>query len=59
MSKATLLKGLIIAVLIYYLMKGIIFLIMWQVMSRVEERSKKRAEKSRKAYEEMRKNRPW
>ena len=59
MDKATLLKGLIIAVLVYYLMKGIIYLVLWQVMHKVEERSKARAERNRKAIEELRKNRKW
>ncbi len=59
MSKATLLKGLIIAILVYYLMKGIIYLVLWQVMVKVEERSKIRAEKNRKAVEELRRKRGW
>jgi hypothetical protein len=40
-------------------MKGIIYLVLWQVMVKVEERSKIRAEKNRKAVEELRRKRGW
>lgn len=59
MDKASLLKGLIIAVLIYYLIKGILFLLLYQVLAKVEERGLERAAKNRKAIEELRKRRGW
>ncbi|MEA1961416.1 MAG: hypothetical protein U9N81_09135 [Bacillota bacterium] len=59
MDKASLLKGLIIAVLIYYLIKGILFLLLYHVLAKVEERGLERAAKNRKAIEEMRRRRSW
>lgn len=59
MTKQTLLKALIIAMLIYYLMKGILYLLLHQILVKMEERGKERAEKHRKIIEERRKNRKW
>lgn len=52
MSKETILRGLIIAILIYYLMKGILCLILWQVTEKMEEKGKERKEKANREREE-------
>lgn len=57
MDKITLLKALIIAIGAYYLMKGILYLILWQVLSKAEENSKERAEKARSIIMEQRRRR--
>lgn len=57
MDKESFLKVLIIAVLIYYLVKGALFLLLWQVLMQLEERSRERSEKHRKAVEEIRQRR--
>lgn len=57
MDKMTLLKALIIAVTVYYLMKGILYLLLWQVLSKSEERGKERAEKAKKIVMEQRRKR--
>jgi hypothetical protein len=57
MDKATILKYLIIAVLSYYLVKGILYLAMWQALVKMEERGKERIAKRKKAMEEMRQKR--
>lgn len=59
MDKECVLKALIVAVLIYYLTKGILYLILYHVLGGIQERGLKRAAKSRKAIEELRKNRGW
>ncbi|MDD3363943.1 MAG: hypothetical protein PHZ03_03095 [Syntrophomonas sp.] len=57
MDKATALKYLIIGILTYYLVKGILFLLMWQSLVKMEERGKERIAKKKKALEEMRQKR--
>ncbi|MDD3895324.1 MAG: hypothetical protein PHU36_09975 [Syntrophomonadaceae bacterium] len=57
MDKLTLLKALIIAIMVYYLMKGILYLILWQVLSKAEENSKERAEKAKSIIMEQRRRR--
>ena len=59
MDKESVLKALIIVALMYYLTKGILYLLLYQVLKSAEERGLKRAAKSRKAIEELRKNRGW
>jgi len=56
-DKLTLLKALIIAIMVYYLMKGILYLILWQVLSKAEENSKERAEKAKSIIMEQRRRR--
>lgn len=48
------LKALIIAILVYYLMKGILYLVLWQVLAKIEERGKERAEKAKSIILEQR-----
>ncbi len=48
------LKALIIAILVYYLMKGILYLLLWQVLAKIEERGKERATKARNVIMEKR-----
>ena len=57
MDKITLLKALIIAITVYYLMKGILYLILWQVLSKAEENSKERAQKARSIIMDQRRKR--
>lgn len=57
MDKLSLLKALIIAITVYYLMKGILYLILWQVLSKAEENSKARAEKAKSIVMEQRRKR--
>jgi hypothetical protein len=57
MDKATVFKYLIIGVLTYYLVKGILFLAMWQSLVKMEERGKERIAKKKKALEELRQKR--
>ncbi len=57
MDKITLLKALIIAITVYYLMKGILYLILWQVLSKAEENSKERAQKAKSIIMEQRRKR--
>jgi hypothetical protein len=45
MDKTTMLKYLIIGIMCYYLVKGVIWLIMWQALVRMEASGKKRIEK--------------
>lgn len=54
MDKAAILKALIIAIMIYYLVKGILYLLMWQVLSKIEERNKERAAKAKAIIMEKR-----
>ena len=54
MEKAMILKALIIAILVYYLMKGILYLVLWQVLAKIEERGKERAERARSIVMEQR-----
>lgn len=54
MEKLMILKALIIAILVYYLMKGILYLVLWQVLAKIEERGKERAEKARSIVMEQR-----
>jgi len=54
LEKAMILKALIIAILVYYLMKGILYLVLWQVLAKIEERGKERAEKARNIVMEQR-----
>lgn len=56
-DKITLLKALVIAITVYYLMKGILYLVLWQVLSKAEENSKERAEKAKKFIMEQRRQR--
>jgi hypothetical protein len=56
-DKITLLKALIIAITVYYLMKGILYLILWQVLSKAEENSKERAQKAKSIIMEQRRKR--
>lgn len=48
------LKALIIAILIYYLMKGILYLVLWQVLAKIEENGKERAAKAKNIIMEQR-----
>lgn len=57
MDKITLLKALIIAITVYYLMKGILYLILWQVLSKAEENSKERAQKAKSIVMDQRRKR--
>lgn len=57
MDKMNLLKGLIIAVAVYYLMKGILYLILWQVLTKSEEHGKERAAKAKSIIMEQRRQR--
>lgn len=57
MDKISLLKALIIATTVYYLMKGMLYLIFWQVLSKVEENSKERAQKAKSIIMEQRRRR--
>lgn len=54
MEKVMILKALIIAILVYYLMKGILYLVLWQVLAKIEERGKERAEKAKSIILEQR-----
>ncbi len=54
MDKMTILKALIIAIMVYYLMKGILYLILWQVMSKMEERGKERSARAKNIIMEQR-----
>ena len=54
MEKVMILKALIIAILVYYLMKGILYLVLWQVLAKIEERGKERAENARNIVMEQR-----
>lgn len=54
MDKATILKALIIAILVYYLIKGIMYLLLWQVLAKIEERGKERAAKAKNIVMEKR-----
>jgi len=54
MDKATVIKYLIIGVLSYYLVKGILFLAMWQALVKMEERGKERIAMKKRAIEERR-----
>ena len=54
MDKMTILKALIIAIAVYYLMKGILYLVLWQVLAKIEERGKERAEKAKSIIMEQR-----
>jgi hypothetical protein len=53
-EKMTILKALIIAISIYYLMKGILYLVLWQVLSKIEENGKERAAKAKSIIMEQR-----
>jgi hypothetical protein len=53
-EKMTILKALIIAIAIYYLMKGILYLVLWQVLSKIEENGNVRAAKARSMIMEQR-----
>jgi len=53
-DKMTILKALIIAIAVYYLMKGILYLVLWQVLAKIEERGKERAEKAKSIIMEQR-----
>jgi hypothetical protein len=53
-NKMTILKALIIAIAVYYLMKGILYLVLWQVLAKIEERGKERAEKAKSIIMEQR-----
>lgn len=55
--KNTILNYLIIGVLSYYLVKGIIFLFMWQTLVNMEEKGKKRIAKEKEEKEEAIKRR--
>lgn len=57
MEKMMILKALIIAILVYYLMKGILYLVLWQVLAKIEERGKERAEKAKRIVMEQRRMR--
>jgi len=54
MDKAHVIKYLILSVLCYYLVKGMIYLLMWQALVKMEERGKERIAKKKKALEERR-----
>ncbi len=54
MEKMMILKALIIAILVYYLMKGILYLVLWQVLAKIEESGKERAEKAKRIVMEQR-----
>jgi len=56
-EKMTILKALIIAIAIYYLMKGILYLVLWQVLSKIEENGNERAAKARSMIMEQRRMR--
>jgi hypothetical protein len=56
-DKLMLLKALIIAITVYYLMKGILYLVLWQVLSKAEENGKVRAAKARSIIMEQRRKR--
>lgn len=47
----TALKYLIIGILSYYLVKGILFLAMWQTLLKMEERGKEKIAKRKEAIE--------
>ncbi len=55
--KNTILNYLIIGVLSYYLVKGLIFLFMWQTLVNMEEKGKKRIAKQKEEKEEAIKRR--
>lgn len=55
--KLTALHILIIAILSYYLFKGLIFLLMWQTMVSMEAKGKQRVARKKKELEEKRKRR--
>lgn len=57
MGKMMVLKALIIAILVYYLMKGILYLVLWQVLAKIEERGKERSAKARSIIMEQRRMR--
>ncbi len=57
MDHLTLLKALVIAITVYYLMKGILYLVLWQVLSKAEENGKVRAEKAKSFIMEQRRKR--
>jgi hypothetical protein len=52
MGKTTILKYLIIGIMCYYLVKGVIWLIMWQALVRMEASGKKRIEQRKQARRE-------
>ncbi len=53
----TALHYLIIAILSYYLVKGLIFLLLWQTLVSMEEKGKQRKARAKKELEEKRKRR--
>lgn len=54
LDQATVLKGLIIAILSYYLLKGILCLLLWQVTSKMEEKGLEKQEEAKKFVMEKR-----
>lgn len=55
--KSTALNYLVIGILTYYLLKGLIFLFMWQTLVVMEDKGKKRIAKEKKEREEAFKRR--
>ncbi len=53
MDQATVLRYFIIAVLSYYLIKGILFLAMWQGLVKMEKKGKERIAKRKRELEEL------
>ncbi|MEN6328032.1 MAG: hypothetical protein ABFD18_17705 [Syntrophomonas sp.] len=53
----SMLKHLIIITLIYYFLKGLIYLLLWETTKKVEERA--RAEKAKKKAEREMQRRIW
>ena len=54
LDKSTALNYLIIGTLIYYLVKGILFLGWWQLLVNMEEKGKERIAKQKEAIQKMR-----
>jgi hypothetical protein len=52
--KTAVMNYLIIGILSYYLVKGILFLFMWQTLVKVEEKGKAKIAKRKKEIEKMR-----
>lgn len=59
MDKAAVIKVFVIVVLIVYLFKGVLGLLMNQVLLRMEKKGKEKEAKNKKALEEYRKTRGW
>ncbi|MDO4539558.1 MAG: hypothetical protein Q4B48_00460 [Syntrophomonadaceae bacterium] len=59
MDKAAIIKVFVIAVLCFYLFKGVLALLMNQALIRMEKKGKAIEAKNKKAMEEYRKTRGW